>query len=815
MYFITKSACVSLLFLSASFEFYVCRKFKQKNQMKTKIILIVLAIMIAVCSQAQTIQKISGKVFNETGNTVDGYNVVLLSPKDTSIYKGDFFMEAEFSIETNQIPILMKITSFGFRDTTFLIGSAIDRLPDIRLTAVIYALDEVVVKATQPMFNMRNDRMTLNVAGTALSESGSAVDVLQKAARVKVDESGISVLGIGNALIMVDGRELPSNQALEMLSSSEIQKVDIITNPSSKYDAKGKAVIEIRTKKAQNQGIGAEVTGRMSKGEYWIPYIGTEITAKMSKLSLYAFYAFSRTKKLNTESYTRDYTKDPLPSYGLIDMESLNRTKENHRIRLSGDYAFSNKHEAGLQLSGQFSDGNNSKNELSRIYGSANTNVPPISEIISTQQTPFNRNYWTGTAYYAYQSSPTGTSLTGVLDKSRYDTELNAQIKETGSSGTVSKQNNVKTKIDITSFKADAIIPLSKDSKIETGLKYTNVHNQSNTDFISQESTVRDINYNYKENIGAMYFIFSKQFGKLNTELGVRGEVSDNYATTDIIAQDTTKWNIFPSINLNYSIAKHWDASLSYAMKIARPTFQDLNPAIDYIDSLTYFQGNPMLVPEISHALTFKLTYLKMASLAFSYTRKNNPLAWFIEQDPVNIAISKVTQKNISKSDVLSIDAMLPYRNNWVSCYLSTGLIYTISNDNDSGVSNIRQPMWYAYSGFDFRLPYDFKLNTNIRYFTKGVENIFYFDPVFRMDAGIRKSFLKDKLTANIMWNDIFHTDKMNTYTSINNRYIRYNYYFDRSILSFSLTYRFSSQKSKYQSRSAIRTESQRIKNLD
>jgi hypothetical protein len=95
------------------------------------------------------------------------------------------------------------------------------------------------------------------------------------------------------------------------------------------------------------------------------------------------------------------------------------------------------------------------------------------------------------------------------------------------------------------------------------------------------------------------------------------------------------------------------------------------------------------------------------------------------------------------------------------------------------------------------------------------MENIFYFDPVFRMDAGVRKSFLKDKLTVNIIWNDIFHTDNMNTYTTINNRYIGYNYYFDRSFLSFSLTYRFSAQKSNYQSRSSIGTESQRIKNLN
>lgn len=782
--------------------------------MKTKFILALLLIL-PLGIHAQMVQKISGKVTSESGDIVDGYNVVLFSPKDTSLYKGDFFIEPEFSIETNQIPVLMRVTSFGFKDTTFLVGSATDRLPDIRLTAISYALDEVVVKASQPMFTMRNDRMTLNVSGTALSESGSAVDVLQKAARVKVDESGISVLGVGNALILVDGRELPSKQALEMLSSSEIQKVDIITNPSSKYDAKGKAVIEIRTKRSIKQGLGAEITGRMNKGEFWSQYIGTEITARMPKLSLYAFYAFAPTKRLNTESYIRDYTSEIPPSYGLIDMESLNRTKQNHRIRLSSDYIFSDKHKMGIQLSAQLSDGKNKKSELSRIYDSANTHTTAVSEIASTQETPFNRNYLTGTAYYTYQSSPTGMSVTGIFDKSHYKTERNALINETGNTGIITKQNNVNTKIDITSFKADAVIPLPKRYKIETGLKYTNVHNLSNIDFISQGTTIRDIDYDYKENIAALYLIISKRFSRLDAELGVRIEVSDNYATTDIVVQNTTNWNVFPSLNLNYSINKKWDLNYSYAMKITRPTFQDLNPAIDYIDSLTYFQGNPSLTPEISHALTFKLIYLKMASLGFSYTRKNNLLAWFIEQDPVNPTLSKITQNNMDKSDVLSIDAMLPYRNNWLSCYLSTGLIYTISNDNASGVSNLKQPMWYAYSGFDFSLPYGFKLNTNIRYFTKGVENIFYFDPVFRMDAGIRKTFLKNKLIANIMWNDIFQTDNMYTYTTINNRFIGYDYDFDRSVVSFSLTYRFSSRKTNYQSRSAIRSESRRIKNLD
>ncbi|MDR1055269.1 MAG: outer membrane beta-barrel family protein [Prevotellaceae bacterium] len=782
--------------------------------MKAKIILLTLAL-IPYWGNAQQTQKISGKVFSETGHPVDGYNVILLSPKDSSIYKGDFFLDPDFSIETNQIPVLLKVTSFGYRDTTLLVQSAAQQLPAIHLSTLSYTLNEVVVKASQPIFSMRNDRITLNVAGTVLSESGTAVDVLQKAARVKVDENGISVLGIGNALIIVDGRELPNNQALEMLSSSEIQRMDIITSPSAKYDAKGKAVIEIRTKGVRNQGFGAEVTGRMSKGEYWSPYIGTEITAKTSKLSLYGFYAFSPNKKYNTESYVRDYTKDIPPSYGLIDMESVNKMTENHRIRLSGDYIFSDKHKAGLQLSGQFLDGNNAKNEISRIYNSTDTHTTPVSELSSVQQIPFTRNFLTGTAYYSHQSSPSGISLNSVFDKSRYDTDLDAQIQESGNSETFSKQNNIKTIIDIISFKTDVSIPLPKGYKLKTGLKYSNIHNQSNTFFLSEGVTIRSIDYEYKENTGALYFLLSNKFGKLNVELGARVEVSDNYAVTDVVVQDTTEWNIFPSLNLGYSLAKDWDINFSYAMKISRPTFQDLNPAIEYIDSLAYFQGNPGLVPEIRHALTLKLSYLKMMSLGFSYTRKNNLLAWYAEQDPVNPALTKLTQQNIDKSDVLSIDAMLPYQNKWVSCYLSTGLIYTISNDKASGVIDLKQPMWYAYSGFDFTLPYGLKVNTNIRYFTKGLENVFYFDPVFRMDAGVRRSFLNDKLTASILWNDIFKTDDMNTYTTINNRYIGYHYYFDRSVISFSLSFRFSSQKSKYQSRSSISSESQRIKGLD
>jgi hypothetical protein len=276
---------------------YVCCKFKNKRQMKVNLFFLTFALLPCLAN-AQQPQTITGKVTDANNSLIEsGYNIVLLSPQDSSIYKGDFFLTSDFFIETNQLPVLLKVSSFGYNDTTLLVQSPAGGFLDIHLSVQSFKLNEVTVKASRPMFSMKNDRMTLHVEGTALSESGSAIDVLQKAARVKVDEQGISVLGAGNALIVVDGRELSGNQALEMLSSSEIQRIDIITHPTSNYDAKGKAVIEIRTRKAQNQGFGAEVTGRMSKGVYWNPYTGTILSAKTTRLSLFGSYAFSPAKK--------------------------------------------------------------------------------------------------------------------------------------------------------------------------------------------------------------------------------------------------------------------------------------------------------------------------------------------------------------------------------------------------------------------------------------------------------------------------------------------------------------------------------------
>lgn len=748
---------------------------------------------------------ITGNVSASNNEELYGYNVILLHEKDSSFYKGDFFIDSKFSIETSVLPVFVKITSMGFIDKLLLVDKTQLDLSEIRMVSSATKLSEVVVEASIPLFSAKNDRLTMNVNGTVLSQSGTAVDVLQKAARVKIENNGaVSVLGVGNALIIVDGRILPSNRALESIQSSDIKKIDIITNPSAKYDAAGKAVIEITTKKTRNNGWGGEITTRLGKGADWRKYLGTEFSAKISDFSLFASYAYSPEKKEYDENYERNYPQNISIRNSI---ETQINVRNNHNFRLASDYNLSSEHNLGAQITGSF------KNTEKEIF---NTNLLLKNQINSTitslQNGLLNRNYLSGTAYYTFSPISEKVKLNVLFDKSYFDNQENAEIKESDQR----KNNDTKTKININSIKADLQIRLANEYQLDLGGKFSHINNMSTTSLSVIGKNENFTDYNYNESIWAAYAMLSKQFQKIRFNSGMRLEVSKNFAKSNdkVIQDNKSRFNIFPNLAVTYNLSKDWDISASYAMKITRPTFQDMNPAIYYIDELSYFQGNPELIPEIRHRLGLKLAYKSHASIAFNYTRKNNMLGWYIEQDANNLSVTKATQKNIDKSDLYFVDLMLPYQNKIFTCYLATGIIITNSNDKNTNIINLSKPMWYAYSGVNANLPYQIKIGTNIRYFTKGVENIFYFDPVFRMDLNLQKSFYNDKLAITLSWNDIFRTDKMNTYTTLNNRYIRYNYYYDQSVMQLSLSYRFRSAKSKYNSKSAINEERERIKGL-
>ena len=450
-------------------------------------------------------------------------------------------------------------------------------------------------------------------------------------------------------------------------------------------------------------------------------------------------------------------------------------------------------------------------NDINRLQHTPQDN-PQVFR--SDQQGKLRKEYTSGTFYHSYNSASDKLSWNTLLDYSLFDTDKRMNIDETNSSGQTFRTNDEQTHIDIFSGRTDAQIRLPRDFQLEPGAKFTFSRNNSNTRFGESGKEI-PTGYNYREGVAALYLLASKQLARFKAEAGLRMEVSDMYAKTDgNTIQDEQRTDLFPSASLSYRFSKNWSLNATYAKKITRPTFQDLNPAITYVDELSYSQGNPLLVPETRNTVDLKLVYMGFASLGVSYTRSKNSFGWQVLQDAANPAVTCATQINVDRSDSYTVDLMLPYQNKNLTAYLSTGLIYTTTHDSRLDGVNLKHPMWYCYSGLDMNLPWKLKLNANIGYYTKGVVNVFTAEPMFRMDAGISRRFLRDRLNVSLAWNDIFHSAKTSSYSTMDNRSLHYSFYNDQSFVQLSVSFSLNGIRDSFKSRSAIESETERIKGL-
>lgn len=767
-----------------------------------KFVKLLFLLFYSVIVYAQNVE-IKGHVSFPLKDDFVGYNLILLNKNDSSFYKGDFSSTPSFilNVEKAKLPLLLKISSLGYEEKIVEVTGSTNHISVILSPDSSTFLSDVVIEANQPLYTVNHDRISMKIENTILSQSGSMIDVLQKMARIKIDNNGVSVLGVGAATIYIDGRKVSSSQILESMSSTEIEKIDIITQPSAKYDADGKAIIEIKTKRRNNLGWGGSLYTRIGKSSSWNESIGGDISAKFNNLFLYTSYSYIPLKYYYNESYQYD---NLLRKYSIMtDRDTRANSKNKHSLRFVMDYNFNLNHTIGVQFDFQF------QNRLSNIFNNSQIFQCDQNEVSASEQNSLlNKRYGTGSAYYSYLSKNKKSSLIIFYDRVFYKNSDNAEIQE----NYTLKNNNMSVDIKINTLKADWDFSISNVGKLNIGGKYSHAKNSSFTFFKSYDIN-REISYDYKENISAMYMMFEGSFKRISYEIGLRSEYSTCKAYNNgkiIYNINNSNFDFFPDVSLSYNLLKDLDLKTSYSKKISRPTFEDLNPSIDYIDSLTYFQGNPNLTAEIQHSFGVNLIYKKYASLGMTYVRRNNLLSWNAMQDDTNPVVTKATQVNIDHSDSYSVDLVLPYQNNLLTTSLATGAIFT--KTKDESIKNLSKLMWYLYINMNINLCRDFSFATNIRYFTKGVENVFYFDPVFRMDISVQRSFLDKKLLLTLSWDDVFKSDKMKTYTTIGDRNIIYKYYFDKSVIRFSVSYKFNLSKGKYKRH--VDPEKYRIKGL-
>ncbi len=763
-----------------------------------------LIVLLFICFISCFCQyKIRGQIIGL--NKMQGYNVLILSTEDSLIQEGAFFIDEKFELESPFSSCLLCVSSMGYSDTTIEINFSHQNETieiDVKLHLVSNTINEAVIKKNIPIFSMDNNTLIMNIDKTSLSKAGNAADVLNKSIRVNVDhENNVSVLGKGEAIVYLDNREIKSNELLEMISSEEIQKVEVITNPGAEYDAKAKAVVKIITKKNGNLGFGAIANTSIGYNVYMQNEINFTLTQRALKNSVYIFYSYKPQKLYSAEYYSRDYSR--LPSAINMENDFVNTTYfQGHRIKISDRYSINNNHSIEIQADVNIK---NKQEQIDNKYYFIDPN-PELQAVLSSKiNSDIEQNLLSGNIAYEYRVPDKLTKFSFSSDYLLYNSENTDIIYENTSNNENPDINQSDDKLRILSSCFDFTVPLSNKGQMMFGGKYVNAENASNTEFNNYR-----YNYSFVENIASIFSTLLFEYTKNSLSIGLRGEyVSKQYSNSNIHNYD--EFYLFPDLSYELKFSKNLIGIVSFSRNIIRPTYQNLNPTKHYIDTLSYSQGNPFLKPELSYSADITLQYMEYASINLNYSDMANSIIMFAEIDPENPSITNLTHRNISKQKSLSINAFIPYQFPWLTLYAAFGYIYNTYNDETISEKPFTKPQVYVQTGFNFKLPSSINFDILFQYITSGVMGVWYYNDIYNLDLSLQKSFFKNKFDVTITYNDIFNSSGIETFANYHNKYLSYKDYGNKSLLKLTLSYKFNVLKSKFERNIGIDSERNRI----
>ena len=793
----------------------------------TLIIFLIASYMVS----AQTTErgKISGKVTDEQQKPIEGATAELLRTKDSSLVK--------VAISNKSGLIEFENIRFGsyFIKTTYVnhersFSSIIDlsatnsavTVNDIILKHAAKELQTVQVTGRKPFIQQMTDRIVVNVENSVINAGSSAFDVLERSPGVLIDvNDNISMRGKTGIIIYIDGKPSPMSGAdlvnyLRSLPSNAIERIELITNPSARYDAAGNAgIIDIRMKKDQRFGTNGSFTAGYGQGIYPKANTGINFNYRNKKVNLFGSYNFSYRMGLNHLLLDRNfYTDGQFTGQDLKD----NFTKIPlylNTVRFGADFYPNKKTVYGFVVNSNLNTFKPYNNNSSVVIGS---NKQPLYTF-NTQTKNNNENKNIATNFnFKHTFDSTGRELTADLDYAYFNTDNSSRVSTQyhNLDGTPMQPDYIldgfqEGNLNLATAKADYVKPLKQKAKIETGFKTSFVTADNDAQFfdMSSGSPVNDVNktnhFYYDENINAAYFIFKKAYKKIDFQFGLRAE-NTNVKTRQEkgdIRWDSSYTQLFPSAYFNYSIKEDQRIGVSVSRRIDRPNYSQLNPFLFLIDVTTYATGNPSLLPQFTWAYELNYTVKNInLTLGYSHTVKNQNIviARFKEVFPTIPADDNVTVQipvNLSSSDYFGLTVAAPIRiSKWWNMINNGNLYYNHFNgslgsttlDKGKVVADLR-----TNNTFTFKKGWTAELNSN--YNTGGQYGFMVTRSQWGVGAGVQKTFWQGKGQLRFNVTDIFWTNLPRATITYDNYIEKWRAYRETRVANLAFTYRFGSNK--------------------
>lgn len=782
--------------------------------------------------------KISGQITDEKSKIVEFASVTLLKAKDSTLVKGAL-SDGSGSFEFEKIPLgeyLVNISQMGYKKFFTPKFSLDSDNPSVKLSSLVLSEDskqlaEVQVVAKKPFIEQQIDRTIVNVENSIVSAGATALEVLEKSPGITVDKDGnISLKGKQNVMVLMDGKPTYMSASdlanlLRNMQSSQLEKIEIMTNPPAKYDAAGNAgVINLRTKKNQNMGLNGSVTVGYGYGFYKsLPKQNGSLNLnyRQGKLNLFGNFSGNNRKSFQINEINRKFVENGKTLSGFDQVADSDKKNSSVSYKVGADYFLDSKNTIGVLLngmSGNYSELLDNQAIVKNSFG--------IKDSTSITKGDINNGWsnYSANINFKHVIDSTGKEWTMDADYARYNTD-NTMMYRTSKYDlqnilrqTRNEDGMTASKINIYSIKGDLVYPINKTSKFEVGVKssYVNSNNDMRFEFLVGDlnnrilDPTRTRDFLYKENINAGYLNYSKQFKKLSVQLGLRVENTIGQGTlkgVELLNRNYT--NLFPSIFLREKLNAKHQLGLSYSRRIDRPSYEDLNPFLYFLDPYTFEKGNELLKPQYTDALEVSHTFMDAVTTTINYSRTNGVMTQILQQNNA-LKLTNVTKYNIGYVDNFGIAFSVPvpitkwwFSNTYFNLYNNhyVGDIPKVTLEAN-GTENITyQPLDARATTYQlnmtnqFTLPKKFSLELSGWYQSGFIEGQLIGKPMGAVSFGIQKKLMKDKATLKLNVNDVFWTQKFRGSFMFNDIDVQVVNRWESRTARVTFTYRFGNNK--------------------
>jgi len=779
-----------------------------------------------IISSAVSAQKISGIIKDQQGKALDKVTVSLLRTKDSVAVKfGATDKTGSYSfVGVSAGSYFVKATSVShtpLNSSQFEVLDGTDiTVPELTMARAEKTLEGVSVSSKKPMVEVKADKMILNVEGTINSTGSDALELLRKSPGVLVDkDDNVTLAGKNGVKIYVDGKEIPLSGTdmasyLKSLQSAQIESIELITNPSAKYEAAGNAgIINIKLKKNKAFGTNGSANAGYNIGTYPKYNGGLSLNNRNKNINIFGNYNY------NNFSLYREVLDT------IFDQKSLMTFRnESHSFKGGIDYYATAKSTFGVLINGTLTDNEFASDSKTPIIYKP-TNVTD-RVLVANNRNEMERDNLNFNLNYRFADT-LGRELNFDADYGLFridGNQLQPNYYYDSTGQTLLSQAIYRfispTDIDIYTLKGDYEQNFKK-GRLGVGFKTSVINTDNNfgrynVQQLKPEIKELDIDrsnqFNYSENINAAYVNYNKQYKGVMVQFGLRVEnthsTGDSYGLNDDGTVDKSSkesferdyTDFFPSAALSFNKNPMSQWGVSYSRRIDRPAYQDLNPFEFKLDEYTYMKGNTELRPQYTNIISVSHTYKYKLTTKLSYSHVTDMFTQLV--DTAEESKAYMTKKNLADQDVVSLNVSYPYMYKSYSAFVNFNGNYSHYKADFGGgdrVVNLDVVAFNIYMQHALKIgKKGWSAEVSGWYNSPSVwAGTFESESLWSMDAGVQKSIFKGQGNLKVAVTDVFHSIKWKGESNFSGQKLIASGYGDSRQLRTSFTWKFGSNQVK------------------